>query len=74
MRVMSQSPDPFARMHTMTKKQVKSGTIDVKAILGDDDEFLMALPILRFLQHNNGRTLTRAFKQCHCTSECMHAA
>jgi hypothetical protein len=34
----------------------------------------VASPMLRFLQHNNGRTLTRAFKQCHCTSECMHAA
>ena len=27
----------------MTKRQVKSGTIDVKALLGEDDEFLRAL-------------------------------
>jgi hypothetical protein len=33
MRVMSQSPDPLARMHTMTKRQGKSGTIDVKALV-----------------------------------------
>src|SRR5690349_16301632 len=43
MRVMSQSPDPLARMHTMTKKQGKSGTIDVKALLAEDEEFLRAL-------------------------------
>jgi Transposase, Mutator family len=43
MRVMSQSPDPLARMHTMTKKQGKSGTIDVKALLREDEEFLRAL-------------------------------
>src|ERR1700730_17400337 len=43
MRVMSQSPDPLARMHTMTKRQGKSGTIDVKAILAEDEEFLRAL-------------------------------
>src|SRR2546421_2188283 len=43
MRVMSQSPDPLARMHTMTKKQGKSGTIDVKALLAADEEFLRAL-------------------------------
>src|ERR1700726_4665423 len=43
MRVMSQSPDPLRRMHTMTKRQVKSGTIDVKAILAEDEEFLRAL-------------------------------
>src|SRR5437899_659682 len=43
MRVMSQSPDPLARMHTMTKRQGKSGTIDVKAVLGEDEEFLRAL-------------------------------
>src|SRR5690348_7353605 len=30
-------------MHTMTKKQGKSGTIDVKAILAEDDEFMRAL-------------------------------
>ena len=34
MRVIAQSPDPLARMHTMTGKKVKSGTIDVKALLG----------------------------------------
>jgi hypothetical protein len=31
MRVILQSPDPLARMHTMTKRQGKSGTIDVKS-------------------------------------------
>ena len=39
MRVMSQSPDPLARMQTMTKRQGKSGTIDVKALLAEDEEF-----------------------------------
>src|SRR5262252_7448813 len=43
MRVMSQSPDPLARMHTMTNRKVKSGTIDVKALLAQDGEFLRAL-------------------------------
>src|ERR1700752_1566262 len=43
MRVISQSPDPLARMHTMTKRQGKSGTIDVKALLAEDEEFLRAL-------------------------------
>src|SRR5207237_2692972 len=43
MRVMRQSPDPLARMHTMTKRQGKSGTIDVKALLAEDEEFLRAL-------------------------------
>src|SRR5438045_9500256 len=43
MRVMRQSPDPLARMHTMTKRQGKSGTIDVKALLREDEEFLRAL-------------------------------
>src|SRR6516165_310891 len=43
MRVMSQSPDPLARMHTMTEKKRKSGTIDVKALLARDEEFLRAL-------------------------------
>src|ERR1700739_2918382 len=43
MRGMSQSRDPVARMHTMTKKQGKSGTIDVKALLSEDEEFLRAL-------------------------------
>jgi putative transposase len=43
MRVMSQSPDPLARMHTMTKRQGKSGTIDVKALVSEDEEFLRAL-------------------------------
>ena len=37
MRVISQSPDPLARMHTMTKRQGKSGTIDVKALLREDE-------------------------------------
>src|ERR1700756_666605 len=40
MRVISQSPDPLARMHTMTEKRSKSGTIDVKALLAGDEEFL----------------------------------
>ena len=35
--------DPLARMHTMTKRQGKSGTIDVKALLTEDEEFLRAL-------------------------------
>src|SRR5438270_335900 len=43
MRVTSQSPDPLARMHTMTKRQGKSGTIDIKAVLAEDEEFLRAL-------------------------------
>src|SRR3954471_18416395 len=43
MRVISQSPDPLARMHTMTKRQGKSGTIDVQAVLAEDEEFLRAL-------------------------------
>jgi hypothetical protein len=30
-------------MHTMTKRQVKSGTIDIKAVLAEDEEFLRAL-------------------------------
>src|SRR5438270_5461686 len=30
-------------MHTMTKRQGKSGTIDVKALLSEDEEFLRAL-------------------------------
>jgi len=30
-------------MHTMTKRQGKSGTIDVKALLAKDEEFLRAL-------------------------------
>ncbi len=43
MRVIGQSPDPLASMHTMTKRQGKSGTIDVKALLAGDEEFLRAL-------------------------------
>src|SRR3954454_12862941 len=43
MQVMKQSQDPLARMHTMTNKQGKSGTIDVKAVLAEDEEFLRAL-------------------------------
>src|SRR5205807_10129087 len=39
----AQSPDPLARMHTMTKRQAKSGTIDVKALLAADEEFLRVL-------------------------------
>src|SRR5580693_5694031 len=42
-RVIGQSPDPLARMHTMTKKQGKSGTIDIKAVLAEDEEFLRAV-------------------------------
>jgi hypothetical protein len=30
-------------MHTMTKRQGKSGTIDVKAVMAEDEEFLRAL-------------------------------
>jgi putative transposase len=30
-------------MHTMTKRQGKSGTIDVNALLREDEEFLRAL-------------------------------
>jgi putative transposase len=30
-------------MHTMTKRQAKSGTIDVKALLAEDEEFLRTL-------------------------------
>jgi hypothetical protein len=30
-------------MHTMTKRQGKSGTIDIKAVLAQDEEFLRAL-------------------------------
>src|SRR5215472_9454844 len=33
----------FGRMHTMTKRQGKSGTIDIKAVLAEDEEFLRAL-------------------------------
>src|SRR6266478_4851810 len=43
MRVISQSPDPLVRMHTMTERKGKSGTIDVKALLAGDEEFLRAL-------------------------------
>src|ERR1700744_1211331 len=43
MRGITQSLDPLARMHTMTKRQVKSGTIHVKVLLVEDDEFLRAL-------------------------------
>src|SRR5215831_15655927 len=43
MRVMKQSPDPLARMHSMTERKGKSGTIDVKALLAGDEEFLRAL-------------------------------
>src|SRR6266851_4537217 len=43
MRVLRRSPDPLARMHIITKRQGKSGTIDVKALLAGDEEFLRAL-------------------------------
>src|SRR5499427_4785242 len=43
MRVIWPSPDPLARMHTMTERKGKSGTIDVKALLAGDEEFLRAL-------------------------------
>src|SRR3974377_131435 len=43
MRVIRQSPDPLARMHTMTERKGKTGTIDVKALLAGDEEFLRAL-------------------------------
>ena len=34
MRVISQSPDPWAGMHTRTDRKGKSGTIHLKALLG----------------------------------------
>ncbi len=43
MRVISQSPNPLAMMHTMTNRKGKFGTIDVKASLARDEEFLRAL-------------------------------
>ena len=43
MRVIAQSLDPLTRMRTMTKRQGKSGTIDVKALMAEDEEFLRAL-------------------------------
>jgi hypothetical protein len=43
MRVISQSPDPLARMHTMTKRQGKSRTINVQALLAEDEDFLRVL-------------------------------
>src|SRR6516164_6970579 len=43
MRVIWHSPDPLARMHTMTARKGKTGTIDVKALLAGDEEFLRAL-------------------------------
>ena len=43
MQVMSQSPDSLARMHTLTRRRGKSGTIDIKALLSQDEEFLQAL-------------------------------
>jgi hypothetical protein len=43
MRVISQSPDPLARRHTMTERKGKPGTIDVTALLAGDEEFLRAL-------------------------------
>src|SRR3974390_2641931 len=43
MRGMSQSRGHLARMPTMTKRQGKFGTIDVKALLTGDEEFLRAL-------------------------------
>jgi hypothetical protein len=36
MRVISQSPDPWAGMHTRTDRKGKSGAIDLKALLGCD--------------------------------------
>ena len=43
MRVMRNHRILWLRMHTMTKRHGKSGTIDVKAILAEDEEFLRAL-------------------------------
>src|ERR1700745_1091299 len=43
MRVIGQSPDPLSSLRTMTKRQGKSGTIDIKAVLAEDEEFLRAL-------------------------------
>src|SRR6201999_610213 len=59
MRVMNQSPDPLARMHTMTKRQGKSRTIDVKALLAEDEEFLRAL-VRTALQEVLGAEMTEA--------------
>src|SRR5262249_16003209 len=59
MRVISQSPDPLARMHTMTKRQGKSGTIEVKALLREDEEFLRAL-VRTALQEVLEREMTEA--------------
>jgi len=42
MRVMSRHP-PVGRGHTMTERKGKAGTIDVKALLAGDEEFLRAL-------------------------------
>ncbi|HEY2532044.1 MAG TPA: hypothetical protein VGJ20_29650 [Xanthobacteraceae bacterium] len=39
LRVMSQLPDPLARMRTRTKRQGESGTIDVKALVAEDEKF-----------------------------------
>src|SRR6201988_191112 len=43
MRVIWAITGSLARMHTMTKRQGKSGTIDIKAVLAEDEEFLRAL-------------------------------
>jgi transposase-like protein len=43
MRVISQSPDPLARKHTVTERKGKSATIDVTALAAGDEEFLRAL-------------------------------
>ena len=43
MRVMRNHRILWLRMHTMTKRHGKSGTIDVKALLREDEEFLRAL-------------------------------
>ena len=59
MRVIGQSPDPLARMHTMTSKKVKSGTIDVKALLTGDEEFLRAL-VRTALKWRHRRALSQA--------------
>jgi hypothetical protein len=43
MQEIGQSPEPLARMHTITKTQGKSRAIDVKAVLAGDEEYLQAL-------------------------------
>src|SRR6516162_4270409 len=43
MRVMLDVTDPVGRMHTMTKREGKSETIDLKALLTGDEDYLRAM-------------------------------